>query len=97
VSPRDGVSAVRVQDLARHVDGVVGGEEDVRRRHIGRLAGRPSGTERPNEATDSSSKVTGMSGVHTGPGATALTRIPRSARRCDNDRVVATMAPLLAE
>ena len=36
------------------------------------------GTCSPNPATFSSGIVEGMSGVHTGPGATALTRMRRS-------------------
>ena len=36
-------------------------------------------------------------GVHTGPGATAFTRIFFSANACDNDRVKAIIAPLVDE
>jgi hypothetical protein len=36
-----------------------------------------------------------MSGVQTGPGATALTRIPCGARSCASDMVKVAMAPLV--
>jgi hypothetical protein len=39
--------------------------------------------------------VAGMSGVQMGPGATALTRIPRSATYCDSPRVKLRMAALV--
>ena len=39
----------------------------------------------------------GLSGVHTGPGATALTRIPRSSRSIASDFVKALTAPFVAE
>jgi hypothetical protein len=39
----------------------------------------------------------GFSGVHTGPGATALTRMPRSTRLLASALVKAWMAPLVAE
>ena len=38
-----------------------------------------------------------INGVQIGPGATAFTRIPLSARDRDRDLVKATMAPLVAE
>jgi hypothetical protein len=40
------------------------------------------GWSAPNCSTFSGGSVEGMSGVHTGPGATAFTRIPRSVRAC---------------
>jgi hypothetical protein len=43
----------------------------------------------------SSFMVAGMSGVQTGPGATALTRMPRPTYWFDSPRVKATMAPLV--
>jgi len=51
----------------------------------------------PNSATSSASKVDGINGVQIGPGATPLTRIPRSARFIDSERVKAVIAPLVAE
>ena len=50
----------------------------------------------PCFAVFSSSKLAGISGVQIGPGATALTRMPRSSRAADRLRVSATMAPLVA-
>ena len=37
-----------------------------------------------------------MSGVHTGPGATAFTRMPRGNSAAAKERVKLTMAPLVA-
>ena len=45
-------------------------------------AGRPIVTSFPNFATSLAGFADGLSGVHTGPGATALTRIPLSASIC---------------
>jgi hypothetical protein len=39
----------------------------------------------------------GLSGVHTGPGETQLTRMPRETSDCASDLVKAWMAPLVAE
>lgn len=41
---------------------------------------RPMGACAPNDSSLSSAMVAGISGVHTGPGATELTRIPRTRR-----------------
>ena len=38
-----------------------------------------------------------MSGVQIGPGATALTRMPFSISASDSERVIETIAPLVAE
>src|SRR5579884_3331894 len=43
---------------------------------------RPSGTFSPNDVTFSAGIVDGISGVHIGPGATLLTRIPFSPSSC---------------
>ena len=51
----------------------------------------------PNFATSSAGLSAGLSGVHTGPGATALTRMPRSSRLLASDLVKAWIAPLVAE
>jgi hypothetical protein len=50
----------------------------------------------PNWETFSSEKDWAMSGVHTGPGATQLTRMPRSMSSWAKPLVNATIAPLLA-
>ncbi len=39
--------------------------------------------------------VDGISGVHTGPGATAFTRMPRSASICAKPAVKLWIAPLV--
>jgi hypothetical protein len=52
---------------------------------------------RPNSATCSAGASAAFSGVHTGPGATALTRMPLSIRLLASDLVKAWMAPLVAE
>jgi hypothetical protein len=51
----------------------------------------------PNSATFSAGESAGLSGVHTGPGATALTRIPFSITFCASALVKAWIAPLVAE
>ena len=51
----------------------------------------------PNCATSSPERSAGLSGVHTGPGATALTRMPRSSRLPARLLVKAWIAPLVAE
>ena len=58
-------------------------------------AGRPSGTLPPNFSTSSGVNVEVISGVQTGPGATALTRMPRSTSESASERVNATTAPLV--
>ena len=61
------------------------------------LHARPSGAFSPKCSTSCGSKLAGISGVHTGPGATALTRMPRLINCCDRERVNATIAPFVAE
>ena len=60
-------------------------------------AGRPMSLSCPNFATSCAGLSAGLSGVHTGPGATQLTRIPRSSRLLASDLVKAWIAPLVAE
>jgi hypothetical protein len=50
----------------------------------------------PKSSTFSSGIVAGMSGVQIGPGATALTRMPRSMVSCASPLVKLTIAPLVA-
>ena len=50
----------------------------------------------PNFATLSAAWSAGLSGVHTGPGATAFTRMPRSSRLLASDLVKAWIAPFVA-
>ena len=49
----------------------------------------------PNFATSSGGLSAGFSGVHTGPGATALTRMPLPTRLEASDFVNAWIAPLV--
>lgn len=56
-------------------------------------AGRPMGLV--NDFCASSSIVAGIRGVHTGPGAMALTRIPLPTNWLLRPRVKDTMAPLV--
>ena len=56
-------------------------------------AGRPIGVSAPNSDTSSGFWATTFSGVHTGPGATQFTRMPRSTRFCASDFVNAWIAP----
>ncbi len=56
-------------------------------------AGRPIGACLPNVCVSGS--VAGISGVHTGPGATALTRTPRSISICASPCVNVTIAPFV--
>jgi hypothetical protein len=55
-----------------------------------------SGVSCPNVFTFSGGIVDGMSGVHTGPGATAFTRIPLSASPCASPCVKFLIAPFVA-
>src|SRR3982074_662028 len=57
-------------------------------------AARPKTVCEPNCLTFSLGNVEGISGVQTGPGATALTRTPCSIARLASDRVKLTMAAL---
>ena len=50
----------------------------------------------PKSRTFSRGIVDGMSGVHTGPGATAFTRTPRSAASCASDIVMFVIAAFVA-
>jgi len=50
----------------------------------------------PNFLTDSCGIVEGISGVQTGPGATAFTRMPRFIAMCDSVLVMLTSAALVA-
>jgi len=57
----------------------------------------PAGGRRQGGARAfSGPKLAGISGVHTGPGATALTRTPRGSSAAESERVNATIAPLVA-
>jgi hypothetical protein len=49
----------------------------------------------PNLPTFPAGESAGLSGVHTGPGATALTRMPLSIRFDASDLVNAWIAPLV--
>jgi hypothetical protein len=55
--------------------------------------GRFMGVCSPNVFTFSAGIVDGISGVHTGPGATQFTRMPFSARSWANPPVKFWMAP----
>ncbi|HEY9670210.1 MAG TPA: hypothetical protein V6D11_02110 [Waterburya sp.] len=59
--------------------------------------GRLIGYFWPNCVTCSFGIVAGIKGVHTGPGATLLTRMPLSATNCANPPVKFTIAALVAE
>lgn len=59
-------------------------------------AGRFHAVAAPKWRTWPLSSVAGMSGVHTGPGATQLTRMPRSASALASDCVNVCSAPLVA-
>ena len=58
-------------------------------------AGRPVGFVSPNVETSSAGIVEAISGVHTGPGATALTRMPRSISSFERPFVNVTIAPFV--
>ena len=60
-------------------------------------AGRFIGVSLPNFETRSASLSAGLSGVQTGPGATALTRMPLSIRCVASERTKAWMPPLVIE
>src|SRR5262249_36397037 len=52
-------------------------------------AGRRIGVSAPNVSTALAGLSAGLSGVHTGPGATTLTRMPRSTRWVARERAKA--------
>ena len=69
------------QHLARDVAGALrAGEEDIGRRDLLGLGGPLITVSAPNLETSFACLSAGLSGVQTGPGATALTRMPRGAR-----------------
>ncbi len=86
-----------MQHLAADVGRVVTGQVDVAGGQLFRLAGPAIGVSAPKWATFSALKVDGISGVQIGPGATALTRMPRLTRFIDSDRVNEVIAPLVEE
>src|SRR5687768_8456599 len=59
-------------------------------------AGRPMSLDLPNCATFSAGASAGLNGVHTGPGATQFTRMPRSSRLLASALVKAWTAPFVA-
>ena len=59
-------------------------------------AARPMGDCCPKDSIISSGMVAGISGVHTGPGATEFTRMPFSTRFWPSALVKLTIAPLEA-
>src|SRR5687767_1298136 len=74
--PCGGLSPKQCQNLAGDVAGIrVRCEKHERRRDLLRLRGRPYGVSAPNSRTSFAGFETGLSGVHTGPGATQFTRI----------------------
>ena len=85
-----------MQRLPGHVARAFRREQHVAADQFVRLPRPLSGTFAPNFATCSAVNVDGISGVQIGPGATALTRMSRSASSADSDRVNATIAPLVA-
>jgi len=85
-----------MQHLAGEVGAIIGCKKDVAPPPPV-PPGLPSVVSLPNDATLSAGNVDGISGVQIGPGATALTRIPRSAKAFDKERVNAAMAPFVAE
>src|SRR5947209_4641459 len=60
-------------------------------------AGRRNAVLLPNSLIFSPGRSAGFSGVHVGPGATAFTRMPRSARFVASAIVKALSAPFVAE
>ena len=90
-----GAFVVRGEDTDPHQVSIV--EARVARFPGGQ--GRPIGVDSPKRATPSGGRPAsdGFSGVHTGPGATAFTRIPRPMSACARLLVKALIAPLVAE
>ena len=74
---------------------------DARNTNAGEIssgcAGRPMSLCWPKVATSSAGLSAGLNGVHTGPGATALTRMPFSSTFCASVYVNALIAPFVAE
>ena len=69
-------------------------QEHVERRQLGRLRRPAQRRLRPKSPSLSSGIVAGISGVHTGPGATELTRMPFSASCAASPLVNVTIAAL---
>jgi hypothetical protein len=91
---REQLSAGDADHLTDDEARVLGREEDVDGCEVARLR-RPIGLCSPKRATFSSGNDIGISGVHTGPGATALTRIPFSINSLARPFVNVTIAPLV--
>ena len=93
----DDLATVGMEHLSRHTGGVVRREKDKAWGHLGGSPTRFIDTSPPKFSTLSGGKVEGINAVQMGPGATAFTRIPRSATAFESERVKATIAPLVAE
>jgi hypothetical protein len=72
-------------------------QENIGRRDFSGCAGRRMSVLAPNCTTSSAVLSAGLSGVQTGPGATAFTRILRSAKLLASALVNAWIAPFVAE
>ena len=83
----DDFAAIGMEHLAGHVGGIVAGEKDVAWGDFVGLPARPRGTSEPKVCDLLPGKVAGISGVQIGPGATALTRMPRFTTACASERV----------
>jgi hypothetical protein len=93
----DDLSAIRMQYLPGEIGTIAGSKKHITWSDFHRLARAPQRCFLPEALDLFRGNVEGISGVHIGPGATALTRMLRSARALASDRVNATMAPLVAE
>jgi len=76
-----------MQHLAGHVRRIIRGQEHITRRDLSRIPRPLNGTSVPKVFTFSGGKLAGISGVHTGPGATAFTRMPFSTSASASDSV----------
>jgi len=87
-----------MEHLARHVAGILAGEEQEGGGNFVGLAGAVHGGAFPKCLSLSGlAPPEGLSGVQIGPGATALTRIPSPTRFCESERVKAVIAPFVLE
>ncbi len=90
------LAARRSVDLACDVTGFVGTQEDKDGCDFDWLCGSFEGRVFAEVLTFSAGIVAGISGVHTGPGATALTRTPCFMPSCDSVLVRLTIAAFVA-
>ena len=87
-----------MENLSSHKSGIRSGQEHVGLGQLKGLAGpaHGCGIGAGAKGLQLLRRSGGWSGVHTGPGATAFTRMPSPAKALARERVKETTAPLVA-